>query len=477
MWAGYPHGHLDEVFDRTGNVRPVYQSLLAALERIGPEGLDSRERIAQQTFQSLGVTFVTGSNVRIDRPIPVDIVPRIISHEHWRHIERGIKQRTYALNMLVADIYGDQTILRAGVIPRDFVYSSPLLEPRMMGQQVPANVWTAVVGSDLVRTDEAQYAVLEDNVRGPSGVSYVMENRLIFSRSWPQQIRHHHVMPVSDYPQRLLETFLAIRPGKWVVWTPGVYNSAYFEHSLLANQMGLELVEGRDLLVWRNQLHLRTTNGLKPVEGIYRRLDESFLDPLAFRPDSLIGVPGLVNLLAHGQLAMVNAMGVGVVDDKGIYRYVPDAIKFYLGEDPILDNIPTYTPTIAREYSHMVAHWDDMVIKPVSESGGKGIYFGRDMDAAEREYWQNQLRAFPRQYIGQPVIEFSQAPCFVGGRMQPRYVDLRPFCLLGQEAWVLPGGLTRVSKSDDSCVVNSSQGGGTKDTWVERRMTGGSDHA
>ncbi len=447
----------------------MYEPLLEALKGAGTQGLARRERMARQTFQSLGVTFVTVAEERVDRPIPLDILPRIISQAHWRVIDRGIRQRVYALNALVADIYGAQTILKAGLIPREYVYSSPLLEPRMMGVSVPGEVWTAVTGIDVVRIGDDRYAVLEDNVRGPSGVSYVLENRLVSSRIWPQQIRRHHVEPVAEYPQKLLEMFLAIRPGKWVVWSPGVYNSAYFEHSLLANQMGLELVEGRDLLVWRNQLHLRTTNGLRPVDGVYRRIDEEFLDPLVFRPDSLIGVPGLANLFPHGELALVNAAGVGVADDKGIYRFVPDAIRFYLGETPILENIPTFLPGIPAEYQHIVTHWDEMVIKPVAQSGGKGIFFGRAMDARERERWRERLRAYPRQYIAQPLVDFSQAPCYVNGRMEPRYVDLRPFCLLGREAWVLPGGLTRVSASSSSCVVNSSQGGGTKDTWIERR--------
>lgn len=472
LWDDYPHGHLDEVLDRRGNVRPVYAKFVQAMKTVGTEGLASREQLVQQLYYSLGITFGLGTGDHgIERPIPFDIIPRIISERHWRTISRGMVQRILALNALVADIYGSQRIIRAGVIPAEMIYSSPMLKPRMMGVTMPKNVWIAIAGCDVVRTGEDSYAVLEDNVRTPSGVSYVLENRLVSSRIWPHVIRQHAVEPVAQYPHELLRTFLEIRPGRWVLLTPGVYNSAYFEHSLLANLMGIELVEARDLLVLNNQIHVKTTSGLQPVDGIYRRLDEDFLDPLTFRPDSQIGVQGLGNLLPHGNLGLANAIGTGVVDDKAMYRFVPDAIRYYLGEEPILDSIPTYLPSIPKEREYVFANWKDMVIKPVGESGGKGVLFGSQMTDYEVAYWQGEVERNPRNYVCQPVVAFSQAPCFVDGRLEPRFVDFRPFCLLGDEPRVLTGGLTRVALNKRSRVVNSSQGGGTKDTWVERRAT------
>ncbi|WP_053960760.1 circularly permuted type 2 ATP-grasp protein [Sulfobacillus thermosulfidooxidans] len=467
-WRYYPRGGLDEFFDARGNIRPLYRVFLPLLQgRLNQ--WDRRKHIADQIFHHRGVTFALGSSAeRIERPIPFDIVPRILSHAHWQHLERGLAQRLVALNLLVGDIYGDQRILQAGVIPRDFVYSSPLLQPRMMGVAVPQNRWVSVAGIDIVRTGEDEYVVLEDNVRSPSGVSYVLENRLVSSSIWPQVMRSVSMHSIVEYPQRLLETLLGLSPGAWVVLTPGVYNSAYFEHSLLASQMGLDLVEGRDLVVYRNRIHVKTTQGLKPIDGIYRRVDEDFLDPLVFRADSLIGVPGLGNVLMHGALALVNAVGCGIADDKGMYRFIPDAIRYYLGEEPILSNIPTYLPVFDRERDYIFSHWDELVIKPVAESGGKGLAFGRDMSQEEREQWKEMICRQPRQFIAQPVITFSTAPVYHQGHFEARYVDFRPFCLLGKDPWILPGGLTRVSGSSQSLVVNSSQGGAIKDTWVLR---------
>ncbi|MCY0881415.1 MAG: circularly permuted type 2 ATP-grasp protein [Firmicutes bacterium] len=471
FFSDYRRGPLDEVFDAHGDVRPLYRSFIEALVKTGSAGLAARERVVAQTFQGLGITFALPSvSGNIERPIPFDILPRLISTDHWQRIASGVAQRVRALNAFIADVYGDQRILRAGIIPEEFIYQSPLFTPQMMGVRVPNDVWITVAGIDVVRIGEESYAVLEDNVRSPSGVSYVLENRLISSRLWAQLMRQHRVSPVSQYPQELLETLFSIREGKWVVLTPGVYNSAYFEHSLLANQMGLDLVEAQDLVVHNHQLHTRTTKGLQPVVGAYRRVDEEYLDPLTFRPDSVIGVPGLGQLLPQQQLALANAVGTGIGDDKAVYRYVPQMIAYYLGESPLLENIPTYLPSIPKEQDYIFAHWKDLVIKPVAASGGKGVQFGDKLDKSSTQSLQQAIRQDPRQFIAQPILKFSQAPCYADGEWEPRYIDLRPFCLNGaQETVVLPGGLTRVSADSKNRIVNSSQGGSTKDTWVERR--------
>ncbi len=467
-WQGYPRGTLDEFFDQHGVMRAMYRPFSQVLTQPFTQW-ERRKRVAEEVFHHRGVTFALGAGAgRVERSIPFDIMPRLISAAHWATLSRGLAQRIMALNLLVADIYGAQRILKQHVIPEEFVFSSPLLKPRMMGVTVPKDRWVAVAGIDVVRTGEDEYAVLEDNVRGPSGVSYVLENRLVSSSIWPGVMRSMSLRPIVEYPQRLLDTFGSIKPGKWVVLTPGLYNSAYFEHSLLASQMGLDLVESRDLMVYRNRVHLRTTQGLQPIDGIYRRVDEDFLDPLVFRPDSLIGIQGLINVLTHGHTALANAVGCGVADDKGIYRFIPDAIQYFLGEDPILPNIPTYLPTIPHERDYIFQHWDDLVVKPVSESGGKGVLFGAHLSQSERDQWQGEIMQDPRGYIAQPVVTFSTAPVYHDNRFEPRYVDLRPFCLLGDDPWVLPGGLTRVSSSTESRVVNSSQGGAIKDTWVIR---------
>ncbi len=465
-WYGYPCNGLDEFFDSHRKIRPEYEPF-ARLLTDPVHHWDRRKQMAEEIFHHRGVTFALGAtSQRIERTIPFDIIPRIISYSHWQHLERGLTQRLLALNDLVADIYGPQKILKDKVIPSDFVYASPLLQPRMMGVRVPQNRWISVAGIDIVRTDEKEYVVLEDNVRSPSGVSYVLENRLVSSSIWPQVMRSSTIHSVAEYPQRLLDTLLSLSAGIWAVLTPGVYNSAYFEHSLLASQMGVDLVEGRDLIVYRNRVHVKTTQGLKPIDGIYRRIDETYLDPLVFQGNSLIGVPGLGNVLRHGHVSMVNAVGCGIADDKGMYRFIPDAIRYYLGEEPILPNIPTYLPVVDTERDFIFHHWDDLVIKPVAESGGKGLVFGRDLSMSDRVTWQAQMTHAPRQFIAQPVLTFSKAPVYHQGHFEPRFVDLRPFCLLGKEPWILPGGLTRVSGSRQSLVVNSSQGGAIKDTWI-----------
>lgn len=467
QWERYPYGHLDEVFDRHGNVRPVYSKFMETLAAVGMAGLESRTKLVQQMYLSLGITFgMANSEHGLERPIPFDIIPRIVNDRHWQHISKGIRQRVVALNHFVSDIYGEQRIIRDGVVPAELIYQSPLLERRMMGVKLPRDLWVVIAGCDVLRTGEDTYVVLEDNVRTPSGASYVLENRLVSARIWSQSIRQYSVAPVSQYPHDLLKTLMEIRPGNWVLLTPGVYNSAYFEHSLLANLMGIDLVEPRDLVVKDNQVQVKTTAGLTPVDGIYRRIDAGFLDPLSFKPDSQIGVHGLGNLLPHGALGLVNAIGTGIADDKAIYRYVPDAIRYYLGEDPILENVPTYLPYIAKERDYVFAHWSDMVIKPVAESGGKGVVFGRSLTDYETRSLQEEIVKYPRRYIAQPLVNFSQAPCYTNGRLEPHFVDFRPFCLLGDEPRVLSGGLTRVALQEQSQVVNSSQGGGTKDTWV-----------
>ncbi len=420
----------------------------------------------------MGITFaVYGGAEGAEKILPFDIIPRIIDASEWNKIEQGLKQRGHAINLFLADIYGKQRILSEKIVPRELVLSAPTYRPQCVGLTVPRGIWNHISGTDLIRDETGQFYVLEDNVRCPSGVSYVLENRRILKRALPQVFDASRVRAVDDYPSRLLNVleFLAPTPmdsAVTVVLTPGMYNSAYFEHAFLAQQMGIELVEGRDLLVIDDAVYMRNTRGLERVDVIYRRIDDDFLDPLAFRSDSLLGVPGLMRAYQAGNVALANAPGTGVADDKAVYAYMPKIIKYYLGEEPLIPNVPTYLCGEKRDRDYVIANMENMVIKATDGSGGYGMLVGPTSTASDRALFREKITAHPRQYIAQPAMSLSRAPVLVEGHFEGRHVDLRPYVLYGQEIYVLPGGLTRVALKRDSLVVNSSQGGGSKDTWV-----------
>ncbi|MEK6606215.1 MAG: circularly permuted type 2 ATP-grasp protein, partial [Myxococcota bacterium] len=409
----------------------------------------------------------------VERIFPFDIIPRVVAASEWTRVEAGLRQRVLALNLFLADLYGEQKILKDGVVPRELVLGAKSFRPEWAGFAPPRGVWTHVVGTDLVRDADGTVYVLEDNLRSPSGVSYVLENRRVMKHVLPQTFEASRVRPVDDYPAKLRETLRQIAPERAgekptiVVLTPGVYNSAYFEHSFLAQQMGVQLVEGRDLVVHGGDVCMRTTRGYERVDVIYRRIDDDFLDPDAFRPDSLLGVRGLVAAYRAGRVALANAIGVGVADDKVIYAYVPAIIRYYLAQDAILPNVPTYVCSDAKQRAHVVANLDTLVVKAANESGGYGMLVGPHASAAEREEFARRVQADPRNYIAQPTLSLSRVPTLTPeGGFAGRHVDLRPYILYGKDVWVMPGGLTRVALKPGSLVVNSSQGGGSKDTWV-----------
>ena len=395
----------------------------------------------------------------------------MISGTEWDRIERGLTQRITALNHFLRDVYSDEKILNDKVVPRELVYSCKHYRRQMRGLQVPRNVYIAVCGTDLIRMQNGDFVVLEDNLRVPSGVSYMLTNRRVMKRIFPALFRHYNVKPIEHYTQVLLGTLRSLAPEgrpepNIVLLSPGVFNSAYFEHAYLARQMGIELVEGRDLVVHDNICYMRTTSGLRRVDVIYRRVDDDFIDPLAFRPDTILGVAGLFNAYRAGNVTLANAFGTGVADDKALYAFVPDIIKYYLDEDPILNNVKTYLCVIDKERQYVLANLDKLVVKAVGESGGYGMLIGPHSTAKERETFAEKIKANPRNYIAQPTISFSRAPCLVGHEWEPRHVDLRPYVLYGDKVTIVPGGLTRVALKKGSLVVNSSQGGGSKDTWV-----------
>ncbi|RZK67534.1 MAG: circularly permuted type 2 ATP-grasp protein, partial [Pedobacter sp.] len=424
-------------------------------------------------FLTQGITFtVYSSGEGIEKIFPFDIYPRIIQAAEWEFIERGIKQRLKALNIFLKDVYSHQFIIKDGIIPASLIYSCPNYLREMMNVEVPFDIYTHISGIDLIRDHDGSYYVLEDNLRTPSGVSYMLENRSISYRLFPNQIPENKVRPVSDYPDLLMKNLLGLgnrlssRPTV-VLLTPGIYNSAYFEHTTLARLMGIELVEGRDLVVDNHKVYMRTTKGLKRVDVIYRRVDDEFLDPLIFRPDSMLGVPGIYHAYRKGNVAIINAMGNGVADDKAVYAYVPDMIKYYLNEEPILKNVPTLRMENDDEREHALNNLHNMVVKRTNESGGYGMLIGNTATETELKEFAEEIQKSPRQFIAQPIISLSSAPCYIDGKLQPRRVDLRPFALSGPDGVeIVPGGLTRVALKEGSIVVNSSQGGGSKDTWV-----------
>ncbi len=465
-------GFYDEMFEADGRPR---QGTLLLEQRIAslPKGeLQRRQQAAEQALLHLGITFnVYGDEAGAERIFPFDIIPRIVEASEWEVVERGLKQRIMALNLFIDDIYHDRKIVKDGVIPAHLIESASSLRAPCVGLQPPRGLWCHITGTDLIRDRDGQIYVLEDNLRCPSGVSYVLENRQVLKRTLPQVFAASRVRPVDDYPSRLLATLQYLAPETIasptvVVLSPGMYNSAYFEHAFLAQQMGIELVEGRDLVVTDGFVLMRTTKGFQRVDVIYRRIDDDFLDPQTFRSDSMLGVPGLMDVYRAGRVALANAPGTGIADDKAVYPYVPDMIQYYLGEDRLLPNVPTYICGEATQRQHVLANLDQLVVKSVNESGGYGMLIGPHATAAERATFAARIAAQPRNYIAQPTLALSRAPVIVDDHFEGRHVDLRPYILYGKDLYVLPGGLTRVALCKGSLVVNSSQGGGSKDTWV-----------
>jgi uncharacterized circularly permuted ATP-grasp superfamily protein len=465
-------GAYDEMFAASGEPRPHYQALYDMLLSLPIEEMRRRKQAADISFLHQGITFtVYGRDEGTERIFPHDLLPRIITSAEWETIERGLTQRITALNLFLCDIYGEGRCLNDGVVPREIVYSCKHFRRQMREFKVPKNIYVTVVGSDLVRLPDGRFAVLEDNLRVPSGVSYMLTSRQVMKRIFPELFRMAGVRPIDHYSEALLATLRALAPEgrpepNIVLLTPGVYNSAYFEHAFLARQMGIELVEGRDLAVHGNIVYMRTTAGLRRVDVIYRRVDDDFIDPLAFRPDSSLGVAGMFNAYRSGNVTLANALGTGVADDKALYAYVPKIIRYFLGEDPVLDNVETFVCGDPAERNHVLERLDDLVVKAVGESGGYGMLIGPYSTAAEREEFRRRIAADPRNYIAQPTLQLSRAPCFMDGSVEPRHVDLRPYILYGDKITIVPGGLTRVALRKGSLVVNSSQGGGSKDTWV-----------
>src|SRR5664279_3322060 len=440
----------DEMIDPDGQVREHYRPMLNAMLALSPEELHRRKKSADLSFLTQGITFtVYGREEGTERIFPYDLLPRIVTNAEWERIAKGLTQRITALNLFLRDIDHEGKILNDGVVPRELVYSCRHFRRQMRGMQVPRNVYVAVAGTDLLKLNNGEFVVLEDNLRVPSGVSYMLTNRRLMRRSFPQLFLNFAVQPVEHYTQALSSTLRSLSPeGRAeptiVLLTPGIYNSAYFEHTYLARQMGIELVEGRDLVIHDNIVYMRTTAGLKRVDVIYRRVDDDFIDPLAFRSDSGLGAAGLFNAYRAGNVTLANAFGTGVADDKAIYAYVPAIIRYYLGEDPILNNVETYLMTEPSQRQHVLENLEKLVVKAVGESGGYGMLIGPHSTAAEREEFKARILAEPRNYIAQPTLSFSRAPCFIGDRIEPRHVDLRPYILFGDKVTIVPGGLTRV---------------------------------
>jgi uncharacterized circularly permuted ATP-grasp superfamily protein len=462
----------DEMFAGPGVVRPHYRKLLERFKEMAREEFDRKHALAASTFLSQGITFtVYNDDQGTERIFPFDLIPRIIPAKEWELIERGLVQRIAALNLFLHDIYHSQNILRDGVIPKQIIWEAAHFRPEFMHFDVRQNIYMHVCGTDLVRDREGNYLVLEDNARCPSGVSYMLENRQAMRRVFPNLFAKHRVRPVEDYSQELLNVLRHIAPEgsdepTVVLLTPGTYNAAYFEHSFLARSMGIEIVEGRDLVAHDGKVCMRTTKGLKRVDVIYRRINDDFLDPEVFRKDSGLGVPGLVEAYRQGNVSLANSIGTGVADDKVVYYFAPKIIRYYLGEDPILPNVPTYLAAVKEDLAYILEHISELVVKSANESGGYGMLVGTQASKAECERFREKVRKDPRNYIAQPVIPLSRSPSFCDMSMQGRHVDLRPYILYGEKVTIIPGGLTRVALRAGSLVVNSSQGGGSKDTWV-----------
>ncbi|HEY5035917.1 MAG TPA: circularly permuted type 2 ATP-grasp protein [Chthoniobacterales bacterium] len=462
----------DEMFSAPGVARPHYSRLLERFKEMGAADFARKRQLAATSFLQQGVTFtVYNDDEGTERIFPFDLIPRIIPAREWDLLERGLVQRITALNLFLHDIYHGQSILRDGVIPKRIVWEATNFRPEFMHFDVPRNIYIHICGTDLIRDHDGKYLVLEDNARCPSGVSYVLENRQAMKRIFPPLFSEYRVRPVENYAQELLNVLRYIAPADRaeptvVLLTPGVYNSAYYEHSFLARSMGIEIVEGRDLVVQDGCVFMQTTKGLKRVDVIYRRINDDFLDPRVFRKDSGLGVPGLVDAYRCGCVSLANSIGTGVADDKVVYHFVPKMIRYYLGEDPILENVPTYLASEPNDLAYILEHLPELVVKAANESGGYGMLIGSQASAAEREDFAARIKADPRNYIAQPIVALSRAPSFCDDSMRGRHVDLRPYILYGEKVTIIPGGLTRVALREGSLVVNSSQGGGSKDTWV-----------
>jgi len=481
FFSGYEVGDFfDEMFAGPAVARPHYTKLFERFKEMDRGEFERKRALAASSFLTQGVTFtVYNDDQGTERIFPFDLLPRIIPAEEWQVVERGLVQRITALNLFLHDIYHEQNILRDGVIPKQIVWEAVHFRPEFMHFDVPRNVYIHICGTDLIRDEEGNYLVLEDNARCPSGVSYVIENRQAMKRTFPSLLSQYRVRPVEDYSQELLNVLRYIAPrGKHeptvVLLTPGVYNSAYFEHSFLARSMGIEIVEGRDLVAHDGKVFMRTTKGHQQVDVIYRRINDDFLDPTVFRKDSGLGVPGIVEAYRDGNVSLANSIGTGIADDKAVYHFVPKMIRYYLSEDPLLPNVQTYLAAVKEDLTYILEHVPELVVKAVNESGGYGMLIGPQATKAECERFREKVRKNPRNYIAQPVIALSRAPSFCDDSMQGRHIDLRPFILYGEKVTIVPGGLTRVALRPGSLVVNSSQGGGSKDTWIlEKTGNGG----
>src|SRR5688572_5696016 len=462
----------DEMFEAGSEPRAAARALVQLLTTMTDGELLRRQQSAERALLHMGITFnVYGDSAGTERIFPFDLIPRIVAAAEWQLIERGLSQRIKALNLFIDDVYHDQKIVKDGVIPAEIISSASSFRKECVGLNPPGGVWCHITGTDLVRDRDGQIYVLEDNLRCPSGVSYVLQNRVVMKRTFPQVFESSRIRPVDDYPFRLRDLLESLAPAhvespRVVVLTPGVHNSAYFEHSFLAQQMGVELVEGRDLVVSENVVWMRTTKGFEKVDVIYRRIDDDFLDPKTFRADSALGVPGLVEVYRAGHVSLVNAPGTGVADDKVIYAYVPEMVKFYLGEEILIPNVPTFVCAREADRKHVLAHLPELVVKAANESGGYGMLVGPGSTKDQQAEFARRIEANPRNYIAQPTLSLSRVPTIVDGAFKGRHVDLRPYILYGKDIFVLPGGLTRVALKEGSLVVNSSQGGGSKDTWV-----------
>jgi uncharacterized circularly permuted ATP-grasp superfamily protein len=462
--------YFDEMFDQNGNTRNSYKIFENETEKLTYEDMLSRQYAAERSLMAMGITFnVYTEDQGTERIMPVDIIPRIVEKNEWTNLEKGLIQRIQALNMFIDDIYNNQNILNDGIVPRELIESSKCFLAPCMGLKPPQGIWIHITGTDLIKGEDGNFMVLEDNLRCPSGVSYMLENRELIKRTFPEIFTKNNVRPISDYPTKLLEMlhFITKRENPTIcVLSPGIYNSAYFEHSYLAQQMGVELVDARDLIVDDGFVKLRTTKGFQRVDVIYRRIDDTFLDPHAFNPHSLIGVPGLFEVYKKGNVALANAPGTGIADDKVIYAYVPRIIKYYLGQEAILPNVPTYICGEEDDRKYVIENIDKLVVKEANEAGGYGMLIGPKATKEEHDIFRQKIKDNPRNYIAQPTISLSRVPCLFDHKVEGRHVDLRPYILYGNGIQVIPGGLTRVALTKGSLVVNSSQGGGSKDTWV-----------
>ena len=462
----------DEMLQDDRSPRPAARHLAQNLESLTCAELESRQLAADQALVQSGITFnVYSDNRGVEKTLPFDLIPRIVPSAEWERLEAGLRQRVTALNLFINDLYNDQKIVKDGLIPREVIASSKGFHSQCIGLQPPRGIWCHITGTDLVRHRDGEVYVLEDNIRCPSGVSYVLENRRLMKCLFPEVFHASRVRPVANYPNRLRDMLEYLAPDstvapRVVVLTPGMYNSAYFEHSFLAREMGVELVEGGDLVVADSVVWMRTTGGFERVDVIYRRIDDDFIDPEEFRADSMLGVPGLMKAYRAGNVALANAPGTGVADDKAVYTYIPDAIKYYLGQDAIIPNVPTYRCSVESDLKYVLENIAQLVVKAANESGGYGMLVGPAATKAQHAEFADRVKADPRNYIAQPTLSLSRVPTLCDGNLEGRHVDLRPYILYGKEVFVQPGGLTRVALRKGSLVVNSSQGGGTKDTWV-----------